>query len=290
MSTTGAARKSAPMAKPNNGGSGDSKGTVVRVVQLLRCFAESPEWTLTDIAKCVELPRSTTHRLLQLLRSQGLVEVDEVNRRYLAGTELHRIAGLLAARMPLVQIGTPILRSIVNECDETALLSVYQPSRRNMIFAAKVDSTQPVRYMIDVNVPHTVLWGATGRAILAFLDEDDVERVVASNTEPSAEGDLRIDRKKLREELAKIRRDGYASSRGQRISGAVGIAAPFFNASGAVAGDVGLTIPEYRFNNRLRSRYIALVRDGAAKISAALGHRPGQERSANAQRPAKAAQ
>lgn len=248
----------------------DAKGTVVRVVDLIRCFAEAPQWTLSDIAERVGLPRSTAHRLLQLLRSQGFV--DEENRQYSPGSELHRVAALLAARMPLVHLAMPILRRIVDECDETAILGVYQRDRRNMVFAAKVDSAQPVRYMLDLNVPKTLLWGATGRAILAFLDDDEIDRILAANTEPSADGNIQIDRDQLHAELATIRHDGYALSRGQRIAKAVGIAAPFFYADGSAAGDIALTIPEFRFNARKRTHFVTLIREGAQEMSDALGH------------------
>src|ERR1700730_9832348 len=63
-------------------GTADTKGTVVRVVDLLRSFAEGPaQWSLSEIAERVALPRSTTHRLLQLLRSQGFVDADDGDGR-----------------------------------------------------------------------------------------------------------------------------------------------------------------------------------------------------------------
>ena len=52
--------------------SGELRGTVARVVQIVRHLAEGPEdWALADLADALGLPRSTTHRLLQLLQSQG---------------------------------------------------------------------------------------------------------------------------------------------------------------------------------------------------------------------------
>jgi IclR family transcriptional regulator, KDG regulon repressor len=255
-------------------GPADTKGTVVRVVDLLRSFAEGPaQWSLSEIAERVALPRSTTHRLLQLLRSQGFVDADDGDGRYAAGAELYRVAALLAARMPLVQLATPILREIVDACDETALLGLYQRDRHMMIFAAKVESTKPVRYVIDLNVPQTPLWGATGRAIAAHLDEAELERAIAANPLAPDGRPQRLDRRALRAELEAIRRDGFAFSSGQRIPTAVGIAAPFFFADGTVAGDVAVTIPEFRFDARKRGSVVGLVRDAAGRISEALGYR-----------------
>jgi DNA-binding IclR family transcriptional regulator len=251
----------------------DSKGTIARVVEILRCFAEhGGELPLSKISAQIALPRSTTHRLLQLLKTERLVETDGPYEGYRAGRELFRIAALLSARMPIVQIGTPILRAIVDACDETCLLGAFDRDRLSMTFVAKVDSTKPIRYAIDLNVARSLVWGATGRAILAFLEDDDIDRAVASNREPSASGSMRVDRRALRDDVTSIRRNGYAISEGQRIASSIGIAAPFFLADGFVAGDIALTIPEFRYDARQRARLIDSVVKGASEMSAALGY------------------
>ena len=69
--------------------SSETRGTVARVIDILRHLAEGPEdWALADLATALELPRSTTHRLLQLLQTQGIVEADPLSRRYRPGVEL----------------------------------------------------------------------------------------------------------------------------------------------------------------------------------------------------------
>jgi DNA-binding IclR family transcriptional regulator len=257
----------------------DAKGTVARVMELLQCFAESQEWTLSSISDRVKLPRSTTHRLLQLLRAEGFVEADEESRRYSTGLELYRIGALLSARMPTLQIAMPILQEMASACDETALLYLYQRQRHTIICAAKIESTHPVRYVVEVNVPMTPLYGATGRAILAFLDDNELARAISANPNGPDGTPLRIDRAALREELQQIRRSGYALSVGQRIATAVGIAAPFFFANGSVAGDMALTIPEFRFDMRKRAALAAIVRAAAVKMSEALGYEPTMKAS-----------
>lgn len=252
--------------------SDDTKGTVVRVLSLLRCFADGPaDWTPSELAAVLHLPRSTVHRLLQLLRSQGLVDVDPASRRYGAGTELYRFGSMLAARMPYTRIARPILDHIVGNCDETAVLGLYQPTRSQMIFAATAESTKPMRYVLHENVLQSLLWGATGRAILAFLEPAEVNRAVGLD-EPSPARATPIDRAALDAELATIRARGYAVSRGQRIPSAVGIAAPFFSASGRVLGDIAITIPDFRFDGGTAEHLIELVVSGASQMSNALGY------------------
>src|SRR5258708_13366832 len=139
------------------------RGTVARTIQIIRHLAEGPEdWALADLADTLGLPRSTMHRLLQLLQSQGVVEADPQSHRYRPGLELYRMASLLSTRMPIVRLVTPLLQEITAQCDETALLGLYLPDRRQMIFPPKVDSRHPVRYVLEMNVPLSPCWGATG--------------------------------------------------------------------------------------------------------------------------------
>ena len=67
----------------------------------------------------------------------------------------------------------------------------------------------------------------------------------------------------LREELKKIRQDGYAITRGEYVNDAVGIGAPVFNSEGELAGSIGIIAPEIRIDERTLSqavRYNSVLR------------------------------
>ncbi len=250
---------------------GETRGTVARTMEIIRYFADGPdEWALTDLADALELPFSTTHRLLQLLQAQGMVEQDPRSHHYRPGLELYRIAALLSARIPVVRMATPLLREIVAQCDESALLGLYLPVQRQMIVAAKIDGSNPVRYVEESNIPRTIARGATGRAILAYLAESELEQVLAQEERISAHLPA-LDPAEVRQELAQIRQRGYAFSRGQRTAEAVGIAAPFFGANGAILGDLCLTIPAFRFQPSSQEELAALLVTSAKQLSALLG-------------------
>jgi len=243
----------------------------MRTIDVLYCFAEHPgPLTLTEVANLAYIPPSTAHRVLQLLRSRGIVASEGRYRRYSAGSELYRLATLLSAQLPLRDIARPILQRVVNACDETCLLGVLNREPLSVTFVEKVESTKPFRFVPELNRPRSLLWGANGRAILAHLPLADIDTVIASNTEAGADGSLTVERDLLLADLAKIRAAGFAISHGQRTANAVGIAAPFFS-PGGVLGDVAITIPHYRFDPAKRAALGAIVRDAAADISAAFG-------------------
>ena len=250
---------------------GESLGTVQRVVEIIRFFAERGEVTLKELSLALSLAPSTCHRLLELLGRDGFVEQNAVHRRYRIGREFFRIAALVQSKHDVRTIALPFLRKLVDACDETSVLSLYVPSDGKIFFAEKVDSSMMLRYQLPMNMPMSVLWGASGRSILAFLDKDEVTRIYAAEGRAPGSGEALPSRRTLEKELAAIRQRGYDITYGQKIAGAVGISAPVFGADGKVLGSINVTVPATRIAAKDRPRLAELVRATAAELSAVLG-------------------
>lgn len=250
---------------------GESLGTVKRVIEIIRFFGERGDATLKELSLALSLPPSTCHRLLELLSQDGFVERDNSRRRYRIGRDLFRIAALVQSKHDIRAIALPFLRQLVDVCDETCVLSLYLPSEGKIIYAEKVDSSMMLRYQLPMNMPVSVLWGASGRSILAFLDKEDIDRIYATEGRAPASGEALPARRTLEKELSAIRERGYDITYGQKIAGAVGFGAPVFGIDGKVLGSISVTVPETRIVAKDRQRLGVLVRAAAEKLSAALG-------------------
>jgi DNA-binding IclR family transcriptional regulator len=80
--------------------------------------------------------------------------------------------------------------------------------------------------------------------------------------------------------LRRTRTRGVAVTRGQRAApDAVGISAPFFDATGQVRGAIGVVAPEFRLTPEKTSAISDLVKTQAGKLSRVLGHRTVQSRA-----------
>jgi IclR family transcriptional regulator, acetate operon repressor len=249
----------------------DAKGTVARTLKIIQCFgAGRVEWTLGDIARSANLPRSTAHRLLGLMQQEGFVEADARTRQYRPGPEFYRIGATLSANMPIIPLAMPILHDIARQSDETTLLSMFYPKQLQKAFVAQVESSRPMRYVIELNSRGSMLWGASAHAILAFLDEPAI-RLALSDHEISPSKGSKANKSALRRELARIRAEGYARSIGERVETAVGIAVPVFGAEGLVKGSLSITYPESRMDEAHNRTLIVLLQTGARALSTALG-------------------
>lgn len=246
-----------------------------RVLEALSWLVEhgGARVSVREMATALGLPPSGAHRVLAALCEGGLVQ-QEADKRYALSAELYRLAHIATGRAPVERAALPHMRELVAHCNETVVLGVYDAQRRALSFAAAVESNQPLRYALRMDSWMPLHAGASGLAILAFLPAD-VQAEVLTERLPAVTGDTILDAQRLAEELQRVKSQGYAISRGQRIPDAVGLAAPVFGATGEVIGDIVLTIPATRFDATREGELAAQLMSCAARISSDLGAGPG---------------
>jgi len=261
-------------------------GTVARIALLLRLIAEQPgAFTLTDMAGASNLPAPTVHRLLDLLAQQGLVAHEKSQRTYRVGAELYRISSLVRVNVPLAQLVRPILADAARACDETCYFALYLPAQLAVMYESRVDSSHTLDYRVDFNRPMSLLWGASGRAILAYLPEERVRAAIEQERNFSRDGRV-PDEAALFADLQTIRSRGYSYTHGQRVPGAVGVLAPVFDETGGIYGALGFTVPEQRFREDRLEQLVQSALTHAAQLSSALG--AGSRSAVTGKRPRKA--
>lgn len=249
-----------------------SAGTVARVVKLLTCIAEAEgEVSIKYLCQELNLPASTVHRLLGLMIENGIIERAPVRALYGPGLELLRVSSLLAAKVSIVDLARPIMRSVVAASNQTCVLLRYIPSSRKVMAVHAEYSSNPLRYQIELFQPHSLLWGATGRSVLAFLPRDEIEAALKDADLSPATGVQLPSQKAMMNDLGEIRGRGFSMTQGQKIAGAVGHAAPLFNSESRVIGCLSITIPKANFDKKAESQIPELLLEHAEKLNRALG-------------------
>ncbi|MDN3056430.1 IclR family transcriptional regulator [Streptomyces sp. SRF1] len=256
--------------RPEQAAAGTS-GTVARVARLLAAIADADGPVgVGDLAERLGLAPSTVHRLLQLLRAEGLVSAESGDHRYAAGAEFYRISARVVASADVTSMARPYIEALARRFDETVLFGLYLPTRHAMAFTARADGTQALQYRIQMNTPGSLIWGASGRAILAHLPESRIEEVIGAAEPAPATGALPPGRAELEAELARIRETGFALTEGEKLPEARGIAAPVFGPSG-VLGCLLLTSPKNRLPHGDVHVIGSTIADAAAEFSHAVG-------------------
>lgn len=245
-------------------------GTVRRVLLLLSSLVDHQGDSAQSLAARLNLPRSTVHRMLAMLRASGFAD-SEAGRSFGPGPELFRLAGRLGARMPYRKLAEPYLQALSAQFHETSILALLLREQLKMYYAAKGSPADPMRYNIELGALEPLVWGATARVLLAHLSEAEIAASLARR-EPSPARQLKPDEAEIRGSLERIRRDGYGITHGHRTLNTVGIAAPFFDGEGNVAGSLGFLIPEFRWSSAKQGTVVQALVDAAARMSRQLGH------------------
>jgi len=257
--------KSTPANQPR-------EGTVARVLRLLMIFGEADgPIGVHQIARQSGLPISTVHRLVNLMTDDGFVQYDASSRLYSLGAQMHRLTAMLWSSGPAV-VAQPILDELSKKFDETVVLFLYLPNQLAISPIAKAEGTRALRYVFDMNAPMQMAWGASGKSILAHLDEKTIRRVYKT-AKPTDAGFALAKWDDYVEELRAIRERGYAASSGERIPGAQAVGSVVFAAGGDVIGGICVTFPQDRLASFSIEELGAEVSRAASELSARLGAR-----------------
>ncbi|VTU28657.1 IclR family transcriptional regulator [Variovorax sp. RA8] len=246
-------------------------GTVARIALLLRLAAEQRDvFSLKDIATSAGLPVPTVYRLLDLMAREGLIAQEGGRRGYRIGTELYRIGSLVKANTSLSKVIHAILVETVAEIDETCHFAQFLPAQLAIMFDASVESSHPLGFRWHMHKPLSLVWGASGRTVLAHLPEEKMDEALAAESKwsPSREPPKR---EELKLALSTIRELGYGFTRGQRVPEAVSVMAPVFDQNNSIYGALGFVIPEPRFDMTRLEPLAAAAKKSAQQLSSALG-------------------
>jgi IclR family acetate operon transcriptional repressor len=253
---------------------GQDRNPLGKALKVLRHLLESGNgyYGVRDLARSLNLPTTTVHRALAALEAEGLVQREPETGRYQLGLEFYRLAWRAQAQYPVRDIAMRYLPEIVSKTGETGFLGLYDSQRMEMFFAAGIDSDNPVRYVVPLHQWFPVYASASGLAVMAFLPEEERQRIVKRTKLAPLTANTVTDAGVLEAELAEIRAQGYACTHGRRITGASSVAVPIFLPGRIVTGDLVLTIPEQRFEPAHEASLARLLQKYAKGISEQIGH------------------
>lgn len=248
-------------------------GAISRILKLVSLLSDHREVTAKQAAAVLGLPVSTAHRLLRKLADLEFASQAE-RGSFSAGMELYRIAGRLISQVPFASIAEPMLAALTERFNETSMLTILERRQLRMYFAISAAPPDPMRYVIELNKTAPLIWGASGRVLLAHLGEEEIQRAIDTAATTDVRG-ATIDPAELRADLEKIRAQGFAISFSHRTLNSIGIAAPFFDARGEIVGALAFQIPAFRYQEAALGELTGALKENAAKISRKIGARPG---------------
>lgn len=196
--------------------------------------------SMTDIVRDLDLPKSSVFRLLRTLESVDAVRRDEQDKRYSLGMKFNSYIRALP-RPSIVERFLDEAGPVLKPLDETTQFGML--AGLNVTFVACIDSTKPVRLVSFVGRTLPAHASATGKAILAFGPDEQIEAVIAGGLPALTEFTI-TDPDAFRKEMRLIRERGYATEAEESTSNLSCLAAPVWDASSAVIGAITICVPQ----------------------------------------------
>jgi IclR family transcriptional regulator, KDG regulon repressor len=250
----------------------DQVQTLSRVVDLLDCFSlERPELGVREIARMVNLSSSTAGRLLAALKEAGILSQNPVTHAYMLGSKVLFWAGIYTNTLDVRMKALESLHDLHRETEET--ISLYVLDGNDRVCVERIESPHNVRIVARIGRRLPLHAGSAGKVLLAHLPFARQEEIIRSNSLTALTPHTIVNPDELRSELAKIRQDGYAISRGEWLMDASGVAAPIFDYGGGVVAAVTISGPGQRFTDEAFARYIPMILTVARQISSEMGYR-----------------
>lgn len=248
-----------------------SRSVVQRTAQVMDAFTTRQRWGVRELATYLAVPKSGLHRTLQEMAAEGLLTADE-DGTYAISAQMLRLASGLIQSADLTRVAHEHLTKARNATGETALLTVYDSARQQVIAVDMVPSVHPIQFMWGALRDWTDLHlSASGRGILAFLPAPELVDYF-SKPRTSTQGE-RVTLTSLEPSLRRIRETGWALTHGERVAGSTGVCAPIFDGRERIAGGVVIVWPDRP--EPMDEKFIGSTCSATARaISADLGWHP----------------
>ena len=254
--------------------SATSLKTVNRALDVLLLFSEEhPEWSVAELSQALGLHRSIVYRILCTFEQRGIVTRSNTGGHYRLGLKLVELANVVLASMDLRQVAHPVMERLVRETGESAFLTVV--SEDESVCIHRIESSQRVRVTLTIGGRYPLYAGASNKLLLAYLPTKKTDEIIARGLKQLTP-DTITGPDRLREDLAKIRRQGWAFSVGELTPGVAAVATPLRDSNGEVVAALSIGGLASRFSENRLQTLIEIICQAAEEVSHQLmaWHKP----------------
>lgn len=246
--------------------------SALRVLEIMEFIAAEPAGcTHTTIAQGLSIPKSSLTALLQDLQSKGYLQRTPETGVFTIGVQVLWLANSYLRNLNLVKLGQPVVAELFGEVGQFCTLAIPSGTEYVVICTESVPSI--FGHSLQVGSRGPLYCSALGKAILAFLPQDQVDAILKSSTRAPLTRQTKTKLPDILQELEATRRSGVGRSLGESFAGVDGYAAPVFGPSGLPVASLGIGSPTNEFKPSAIPRVEAALKRAARKLSLQLGWR-----------------
>jgi len=237
--------------------------------RILKLLGRSTDgYKVADIGRKLEIPVTTTLRIMTTLHLEGLVRKNGTH--YELGPVLIQLGNASLAGTEIRTTALPVLEKLTAKISETSHLAI--PCDNRSLIVAVQDSPHPLRAASRPGFLADLYCSSTGKTFLAFLHYPRIEEFIGAVPLPQRTSHTLTTLPALRREIELTRKRGYSLDDEEFHLGVRCLAAPVYNGQGEVAAAIGITAATVRFTRERIPEMAVAVKAAAAELSRLLGH------------------
>lgn len=233
------------------------------------------EWGVTDLSIHLNLHKSTVHRLMSLLESEGFLEKNDLNQKYRLSLKFLELGRLVQDSLDARKIAFPFLERLSEDLDKTVHLVVRD--KDEAVYIERIDRPDSVVQYTRVGRRLHLHCSAAGKVFLAEMSPGEITRIF-ENGGPEVYTENTISHiTTLIDHVKQIKQKGYAVDNEELEYGLMCVGAPIRNYTGKVVAAVSVSGPPQSFKDREFGRYSDELVKTARIISFKLGFKESQQ-------------
>ena len=243
--------------------------TTARAFAVIECVAASADpLALPDLVGATGFPKSTVHRLLLLLESEGLLAREPDGKRYVAGPRLAALALAALRNSGNRAERRAVLQELVDEVGETCNFTMLDGDE--VVYLDRVEARWPLRLMLAPGSHVPLHCTASGKLFLALMPTARRRRLLAAAPLKRLTDNTITDRNRLLRELERIRAENIGTDDEEFLAGLTAVAVPVFDARGRILATVAVHAPSSRMGIAKARTHVPALRRAAAKLAGTL--------------------
>ncbi|NYT25677.1 helix-turn-helix domain-containing protein [Alcaligenaceae bacterium] len=216
-----------------------------RGLAVIRSFsAEAPSQTMTEVAQRTGLTRAGARRILHTLHALGYVEIE--GRQFRLTAKVLDLGFAYLSSLPLWSLAEPFMEAFVRDVQESSSAAVLDG--KDIVYVLRVPTQKIMSINLGVGSRLPAYCSSMGRVLLAALDDDELARRLETTDLAARTPRTLTDPALLREEIRRVRSQGWALIDQELEPGLMSLAAPIFGRNGKVLAAINVGLHSSRMD------------------------------------------
>lgn len=195
--------------------------------------------SVSELSEKLEIPGSSTHRVLKSLQDNHFVIQDQETKKYRLSYKIFTLCAGMKESNSLVALARPFMRQLAEDIGKPVVLCVM--SGDQIMNLDCIENSDASIYMVKTGKELPLYATSAGRVFAAFMDRGKAEEILKRTIRRQETPYTKTDLLELFGELETIRRQGYAVIDEELQVGIQGVSCPVIDSNGRVVAAIGMT-------------------------------------------------